>query len=85
MQDRPSARRRCPLQHTKRTDELKQYFVRDYHGEADVFLVFCSETDEIYCVPVDVAPKREMSLRVDPSQNGQRTGIRFASEYELPG
>jgi len=62
----------------------RHYIVRDYHGEADVFMVFCAATDQVYCVPVESAPKREMSLRVDPSRNGQRSGIRLASDFELP-
>jgi len=62
----------------------KQSYVRDYHGEADVFLVFCDETNGIYSVPVDEAPKREMCLRVEPCRNGQSVGVFWASDYELP-
>lgn len=62
-----------------------QISFRNYDGEADVFLVYCSETDGIYVVPVEAAPKCEMCLRVEPSLNGQSSGIRLASDYELPG
>lgn len=58
--------------------------IRDYHGEADVFLVFCRETDQVYCVPVDLAPKREMSLRLAPPRNCQRARVRFAEDFVLP-
>lgn len=56
--------------------------VRRYDGDADVFLVFCSETDRIYAVPVDAAPLREMCLRVAPCR--QANGVNLASDYELP-
>lgn len=57
---------------------------RTYDGDADIFLVYCTETDVIYAVPVEEAPGCEMCLRVDPSLNGQSSGIRLASDYELP-
>jgi PD-(D/E)XK endonuclease len=61
------------------------WFTRDYHGDADVFLVYCPETERIYAVPVDEAPASHGYLRVEPTRNGQEEGIRWASDYELPG
>jgi hypothetical protein len=37
----------------------------------------------LYVVPVDVAPKCEMCLRIDPCR--QTLGVNMASDYELPG
>jgi hypothetical protein len=59
-------------------------YSRGYSGEAELFLVYCSELDQIYAVPVDEAAE-EGWLRVDPARNGQEQGIRWASDYELPG
>jgi hypothetical protein len=58
---------------------------RDYHGAADVFLVRCPDFDRVYCVPVDLATKGCMGLRIDPTQNGQRERVHWAADYQLPG
>ena len=58
--------------------------VQDYQGDADVFLVYCTATTCVYCVPVEEAPASYMYLRVEPTRNGQNRGIRWASDYELP-
>lgn len=57
---------------------------RSYDGDAEIFLVHCSETGEIYAVPVAEAPKRGVSLRVDPTANSQEKGVRWAADYALP-
>jgi hypothetical protein len=58
--------------------------IRDYDGDADVFLVYCPGTGCVYCVPVEEAPTGYMYLRVEPTRNGQDHGVRWASNYELP-
>lgn len=58
--------------------------VKGYRGEADIFLVYCQATSRTYAVPVDDVPVGRAILRVDPPNNGQHTGIRWASAYELP-
>ena len=63
----------------------RRVLVRDYRGEADVFLVYCPDTEGLYAVPVEEAGVSAVSLRVAPTQNGQETGVRWAAEYELPG
>lgn len=63
----------------------RKIFFRGYSGEVEVFLVHCSETRQIYAVPVEEAPATEGWLRVDPTRNGQQEGIRWARDYELPG
>jgi len=62
----------------------KRAYTRGYEGEADVFLVYCPETDEVYAVPVSIAPRREMFLRVAPTLNGQTEGVHWAADYRLP-
>jgi hypothetical protein len=60
------------------------WFTRGYFGEAEIFLIYCPETERIYAVPVDEAPASSGSLRVKPTRNGQEDGIRWARDYELP-
>ncbi|HEX2161755.1 MAG TPA: group I intron-associated PD-(D/E)XK endonuclease [Thermoleophilaceae bacterium] len=57
---------------------------RAYDGEAEIFVVYCQETDEIYAVPVADAPKRGVTLRVEPTANSQAEGVRWARDYILP-
>jgi hypothetical protein len=57
---------------------------RDYRGEIDYFCVHCPDTGGVYLVPIDDLPVRtEAALRVDPTRNGQRSGIRSAHAYEV--
>lgn len=59
-------------------------FTRGYHGDADLFLVYCPETEQVYALDVDEAAASQAVLRVDPTANNQARGIRWAAEYELP-
>ena len=57
---------------------------RSYHGEIDYFGVYCPDNGAVYLIPFDAAPNRSSAaLRVEPSLNGQETGIRHASDYEI--
>jgi hypothetical protein len=47
-------------------------------------VLHCPDTDEIYAVPVTDAPKRSVTIRVDPTANSQAKGVRWASDYVLP-
>jgi len=60
---------------------------RTYHGEVDAFAVYCVETQAAYLVPMAaIETCRTMaSLRVVPSANGQRAGIRLASDFRIGG
>jgi hypothetical protein len=57
---------------------------RTYRQEADVFAVYCPQTDRTYVIPVADAPSDCMYLRVDSARNGQAQGINRAADYELP-
>jgi hypothetical protein len=54
-----------------------------YHGQADMFGVYCPETDRVYLIPVAVVGNRYAALRVDPPKNHQKKRIRWARDYEL--
>jgi hypothetical protein len=62
----------------------RRHLTRTYKGEADVFLVYCPDTNRIYAVPVADTPTCHMDLRVDPPRNCQVRGVRWAKDYELP-
>lgn len=52
-----------------------------YTGSADIFLVYCPETDGVYRVPVSDCGSSAMSLRVDAPRGGPKTTIRWARDY----
>jgi len=57
---------------------------RSYHGEIDLFAVYCPETAGVYLVPITHLPvQRRGALRVDPPKNNQIDRIRFAADYEV--
>lgn len=68
-----------------REDRTTQHWSTGYEGQADVFGVYCPETRETYLVPVAEAPGRQCRLRVTPSRNGQRAGIRWAADFRIDG
>jgi hypothetical protein len=57
---------------------------RGYRGEADVFAVYVPDLDKVYIVPVDQVSLDAM-LRLEPSKNGQKKGVRMAVDYEFHG
>ncbi len=57
---------------------------RDYHGQIDLFAVYCRETGGVYLIPIDDVPTKSAAyLRVDAPRNNQRDRIRFAADYEI--
>lgn len=57
--------------------------MRDYRGEIDVFGVYCHSRGEVYLVPVQDVPLRTATLRLEPTRNQQRSGVRWAADYLL--
>jgi hypothetical protein len=52
--------------------------------EVDAIGIYCDELDSCYLVPIEVvAGRRGLYLRLAPSRNNQKTGINWASSYEL--
>ena len=54
-----------------------------YIGDVDAFGVYCPENDSVYLVPtLEIAAcVRECFLRVRPSRNNQKKGVRWAGQY----
>jgi PD-(D/E)XK endonuclease len=53
----------------------------NYLGLADVFGVHSPETQLVYIVPVADVPRFDVFLRLEPTRNNQRRGIREAADY----
>ena len=53
-----------------------------YTGKADLFAVYCPDTDGVYVVPVASASKVQMSLRIEEAGK-PHPAIRWAKTYEL--
>jgi hypothetical protein len=60
---------------------------RTYHGDVDAFGAYCAETGVAYLVPMTAIENCSTmaSLRVGPSANGQRAGVRLASDFRIGG
>jgi hypothetical protein len=66
------------------TSSADRHFIRrDYREDVDFFGVYCHSRREVYLVPVEDVPVRAATLRIEPSLNGQRQGIRPAAPYLL--
>jgi hypothetical protein len=55
----------------------------DYRGRADLFGVYVQELDRVFVVPVDECPPNYGWLRLEPTKNNQRRGIRLAEDYSF--
>jgi hypothetical protein len=55
----------------------------DYRGQIDYFGVYCPENGLVYLVPVAETSCRGCALRISPSKNNQKNGIRWARNYEV--
>ena len=53
-----------------------------YDGQADVFLVYCPETDGVYNIPVSECGVSVTSLRVEPGKKDV-SGSRWAKDYQI--
>jgi hypothetical protein len=54
-----------------------------YTGRADLIAVHVPEPDQLFMVPVDDCPPFTGHLRLEPTRNNQRRGIRLAVDYEF--
>lgn len=57
----------------------EQYHYRD---DADLFGIYCPDTDSVYLVPVEDVGSSKGYLRVDPARNNIGT-IRWADKYKV--
>lgn len=53
-----------------------------YAGTADLFGVYCPDTDKVYLLPVG-DNKDQVYLRVEKPRNNQKTSVRWAADYEV--
>lgn len=56
---------------------------RDYRGQVEYFAVYSPDTDKVYLVPVDHVGTGHGFLRLLPTENNQKKGVRWAKDYEL--
>ncbi|MGV1047960.1 MAG: group I intron-associated PD-(D/E)XK endonuclease [Solirubrobacterales bacterium] len=54
-----------------------------YLGLADIFGVYFPSTRSVYLVPVTAVPGFKGHLRLGPTRNNQRKGVRFAFDFEI--
>jgi hypothetical protein len=56
---------------------------KSYLGHADIFGVYFPPTSTVYLIQIDAVAATEGRLRLEPTKNNQRLGIRFAADYEI--
>ena len=54
-----------------------------YQDDIDRFVIYCWELEQTYLVPIEDAPKTQVTLRVEEPANDQTKRINPASEYRL--
>jgi PD-(D/E)XK endonuclease len=58
--------------------------VRPYSpDQIDALAAYCAELDRCYLLPMSLATRRAVHLRLAPSRNNQLMGINWAREYEF--
>ena len=56
---------------------------RHYRGDVDLFAVYAPALDKVYLIPVDSVGTESARLRIEPPKNGQKSGVRWAKDFEL--
>jgi PD-(D/E)XK nuclease superfamily protein len=60
---------------------LRQYYTRD---DVDAFAVYCPDVRRAYLIPFEAVPPRgTLLLRLEPTRNNQKAGIRWAADFEF--
>lgn len=67
------------LPHASNTNNVRISYV----GEVDAFGLWCPPLQTAYLLPIGDAPEQTGHLRLAPPANNQRTGIRYAADYEI--
>jgi hypothetical protein len=72
---------------TSRHSPTRGYVRTTYEShEIDAIGIFCAQVSKCYLLPISlVAGQTYLHLRVDPSRNNQRVGLKWARDYELSG
>lgn len=54
--------------------------------EVDAIAAYCPDVERCYLVAIEEVEGRSLvQLRLEPPGNGQRAGLNYAADYELPG
>lgn len=56
---------------------------QSYRGLADIFGVYFPINSQVYLVPISAVAEFEGRLRLEPTRNNQRRGIRLAEDFEI--
>ena len=56
---------------------------RSYRGQVEYFAVYSPDLDKVYLIPVDHTGATQGTLRLQPTTNNQKKGVRWAKGYEL--
>jgi hypothetical protein len=59
------------------------YHPKDYGGQIEYFGVHCPENNKCYLIPIEDCTTKNISLRIEPTRNGQHKRVRWASDYEM--
>jgi hypothetical protein len=52
--------------------------------EVDAVAIYCAALDKCYLIPIaEIAGQTYIHLRISPSRNNQKIGLRWADDYEL--
>jgi PD-(D/E)XK endonuclease len=55
-------------------------------GEIDAVTAYCADLERVYLLPTElVLGKHQVRLRLAAAKNGQRAGLNWAADHELPG
>jgi hypothetical protein len=71
----------CLVFNTRSTDHGRG--PQSYRGLADIFGVYFPPTRTVFLVPIDAVAEFEGRLRLEPTKNNQRKGIRLAADFEI--
>jgi hypothetical protein len=56
---------------------------RPYFGEVELLAVYCPDTRKVYLLPESQLVASQAHLRIHPTKNGMKKGIRWARHFEL--
>jgi hypothetical protein len=60
---------------------LRQFYSR---ADVDAFAVYCPDVARAYLIPFEAVPARgTLLLRLEPTRNNQKAGIRWAADFEF--
>jgi hypothetical protein len=74
-------RKGCLIFNSRSTDHGRG--PQSYLGLADIFGVYFPPRSAVYLVPIDGVAQFEGRLRLEPTLNNQRRGIRHATDFEI--